>query len=156
MTLLVDGQRASAVDGLHLGYAERLAAHPDPTGCVDCGGPAPLGSALTLVDRSEVHGALMSGRSAWRRCGDCVEERRRGAGAVARSVLEVHGLGVAERATPETISAALRACGLPRWCTTSPGGEEFAPPVERWGYPAAARWAGRFRDWVRVDLGGWR
>lgn len=151
MTVLVDGQRANAVDGMHVGFAERLAAHQGPVGCVDCGGPAPQGSALTKVSRFPLS-PVSSGYSAWRRCADCVELRRIGLGAVVRDVLEVHGVGPAEGAPWSAVRPALRAHGLPYWHLQEPPQEEFAAPVERWQFPGAASWAVRFRDRVRREL----
>ncbi|MGW1681310.1 hypothetical protein [Saccharopolyspora sp. NPDC002376] len=151
MNLLVDGQRASAIDGLHLGYVEKLAGHPHPVGCCDCGGPAPQVSALTTITRHQDAGPGM-GVSAWRRCADCVELRRHGIGALARDALSVHGLGPAENAPLSAVRPALQRYGLPWWHLQDLPREEFSAPVERWDFPAAAQWAARFRDRVRREL----
>lgn len=112
--VIVDGRRANSIDGMHVGYAEKLAAHPHPVGCADCGGTAPQGSVLTKLARFPTSPAG-KGYSAWRRCSDCVELRRSGIGALARDALAVHGLGPAENAPFSAVEPALRACGVPFW-----------------------------------------
>lgn len=150
MTVIVDGRRADSIDGLHVGFAQRLAGNPNPVGCCDCGGPAPLGSRLTRIDRNLGRGAGTSlGVAAWRRCSDCVALRKAGMGALVRDALEVHGIGPAEHAPVEVISAALQVNGLVFWHSVAPSREEFSIPCAgRWEFGAAAQWASGFRDYV--------
>ena len=152
MRLLVDGRRASSIDGLNIGFAEKLAAWPAPVGCCDCGGASPAGSVLTRIDRNVGRAGFGLGLSAWRRCGWCVELRQHGVGALARDCLAAHGLGPAEHAPVRVISDAMQLCGVPYWHATAPVREEFASPVDRWCFPEAAGWATRFRGFVADQL----